>query len=108
MQIQLDRALELIVEKREVEANRLIKDFPENKEVQLLNGRYGAYLKIGKDNFKLPKGTEAALLTLEECLAIAADPANAPKKKPGARKAPAAKKPAAKKPAAKKPAAKKK
>ncbi|MDH4474379.1 MAG: type I DNA topoisomerase [Fluviicola sp.] len=107
MQIQLDRALELIVEKREVEANRLIKDFPENMEVQLLNGRYGAYLKIGKDNFKLPKGKEAALLTLEECLAIAADPANAPKKKPGARKAPA-KKPAAKKPVAKKPAAKKK
>ncbi|ASS47673.1 MAG: DNA topoisomerase I [Candidatus Fluviicola riflensis] len=101
MQIQLDRALELIVEKREVEANRLIKDFPENKEVQLLNGRYGAYLKIGKDNFKLPKGTEAASLTLEQCLAIAADPANAPKKKPGARKAPA-KKPAAKKPATKK------
>ncbi|HLP55629.1 MAG TPA: type I DNA topoisomerase [Fluviicola sp.] len=103
MQIQLDRAMELIVEKREVEANRLIKEFPENKEVQLLNGRYGPYLKIGKDNYKLPKGAEAASLTLEECLAIAADPANAPKKKAGARaKAPAAKKPAAKKASTKK------
>ena len=50
--------------------------------MQLLNGRYGAYLKIGKDNFKLPKGTEAANLSLEECLVIAADQANAPKKKP--------------------------
>jgi DNA topoisomerase I len=102
MQIDLDRAVELIAEKREVEANRLIKEFPENKEVQLLNGRYGPYLKIGKDNFKLPKGTEAANLTLEECLAIAADPANAPKPKRGAKKAPAAKKPAAKKAPAKK------
>ena len=64
--------------------------------MQLLNGRYGPYLKIGKDNYKLPKGTEVAALTLEECLAIAADPANAPKKG-GARRAAAAKKPAAKK-----------
>lgn len=92
MTIQLDRAIELILEKREVEANKLIKEFPGNKDVQLLNGRYGAYLKIGKDNYKLPKGTEAASLTLEECLAIAADPANAPKKKGGGRKAPARKK----------------
>lgn len=100
MQIDLDRAVELIAEKRETEANRLIKEFPENKDVQLLNGRYGPYLKIGKDNFKLPKGTDAASLTLEECLAIAADPANAPKK--GGAKRAAAKKPAAKKAAPKK------
>lgn len=104
MQILLERAIELIDEKRETEANRLIKEFPENKDVQLLNGRYGPYLKIGKDNFKLPKGTNAASLTLEECLAIAADPANQPKKKGGR----AAAKPAAKKPAAKKKAAPKK
>lgn len=87
MQIQMERAVELILEKRETEANKLIKEFPENKDVQLLNGRYGAYLKIGKDNFKLPKGTNAAELTLEECLTIAADPANSPKKKPAARRA---------------------
>lgn len=92
MQIQMERAIELIREKQEAEANKLIKEFPENKDVQLLNGRYGAYLKIGKDNYKLPKGTNAAELTLEECLAIAADPANAPKKKAAARKAPAKKK----------------
>lgn len=106
MTVTLERAIELIQEKREVEANRLIKDFPGREDVQLLNGRYGAYLKIGKDNFKLPKGTEAATLTLEECLAIANDPANAPKKKPGGRAA--AKKAPAKKTPAKKPAAKKK
>lgn len=106
MTVTLERAIELIQEKREVEANRLIKDFPGREDVQLLNGRYGAYLKIGKDNFKLPKGTDAATLTLEECLAIANDPANAPKKKPGGRAA--AKKAPVKKTPAKKPAAKKK
>jgi DNA topoisomerase-1 len=41
--------------------------------VQLLNGRYGAYLKIGKDNFKLPKDCQPELLTLEDCLEIAAN-----------------------------------
>lgn len=82
MTVTLERAEELIKDKLIAEANKLIKSFPEREDVQLLNGRYGAYLKIGKDNFKLPKGTEAANLSLEECLAIAADQANAPKKKP--------------------------
>ena len=86
MQIQLERAVVLILEKREAEANKLIKAFPENKDVQLLNGRYGAYLKIGKENYKLPKGKEAAELSLEECLAIAAEADSAPKKKGFARK----------------------
>ncbi|MFN6086041.1 MAG: topoisomerase C-terminal repeat-containing protein, partial [Fluviicola sp.] len=82
MTVTLERAEELIKDKLIAEANKLIKSFPEREDVQLLNGRYGAYLKIGKDNFKLPKGTEAANLSLEECLVIAADQANAPKKKP--------------------------
>jgi DNA topoisomerase-1 len=39
-------------------------------------------LKIGKNNYKLPKGTEPAGLTLEECLAIAESQGT----KPGAKK----------------------
>jgi DNA topoisomerase-1 len=81
MTVTLERAKELIALKQQEEANKLIKSFPEREDVQLLNGRYGAYLKIGKDNFKLPKGTEPDKLTLEECIAIAADQASAPKKK---------------------------
>jgi DNA topoisomerase-1 len=81
MTVTLERAQELIALKQQEEANKLIKSFPEREDVQLLNGRYGAYLKIGKDNFKLPKGTEPDKLTLEECIAIAADQASAPKKK---------------------------
>ena len=81
MTVTLERAQELIALKQQEEANKLIKSFPEREDVQLLNGRYGAYLKIGKDNFKLPKGTEPEKLTMEECLAIAADQASAPKKK---------------------------
>jgi DNA topoisomerase-1 len=77
MQISLTRAIELIEEKREDDAQKVIKTFEEKPDVQLLNGRWGPYLKIGKNNFKLPKGTEAEKLTLEECLHIAD---NQPKK----------------------------
>lgn len=84
MSITLERALEIIAAKKEDEANKMIKTFDGRDDVQLLNGRYGAYLKIGKDNFKLPKGTVPQTLTLEECLDIAANQKAAPKK--GAKK----------------------
>jgi DNA topoisomerase-1 len=70
MTIELDRAIELFVEKQIADANKLIKAFDSRPDVQLLNGRYGAYLKIGKDNFKLPKDTTPENLSLEECLHI--------------------------------------
>jgi DNA topoisomerase-1 len=77
MEVNLLRAIELIQLKREEDAKKLIKSFPENQDVQLLNGRWGPYLKIGKNNFKLPKDAEPEKLTLEECLSIAD---NQPKK----------------------------
>jgi DNA topoisomerase-1 len=54
--------------------------------VQLLNGRYGAYLKIGKDNFKLPKDSQPEELTLEACLEIAANQGTKTSKKRPVRK----------------------
>ena len=66
----IDRAIELIEEKREEDKNRIIKIFKEDENVQLLNGRYGAYLKIGKKNFKLPKDVEPAELSYEQCIEI--------------------------------------
>ena len=68
----------------------------------MLIGRYGAYIKQGRKNFKIPKGKVAEDLSLEECEEIIA---NDPKSK-GAKKAPA-KKTAAKKAPAKKAAPKK-
>ncbi|MBX7126780.1 MAG: type I DNA topoisomerase [Cyclobacteriaceae bacterium] len=72
-----ERAIELIVAKREADANRLIKAFPENADIQVLNGRFGPYIKAGKKNVKIPKGKVPAELTLEECVELAA---NAPEK----------------------------
>jgi len=80
-------AIELIQEKRKKESNRLIKDFPENTEVKVLNGRWGAYFSIGKSNFKIPKGVDPQQLSLEDCLKIAAgQQKDEPKKTKGKRK----------------------
>ena len=80
MTITAERAIELIKAKRQADIDKYIKSFPQRPDVQLLNGRWGPYLAIEKNNYKLPKGTDAASLTLEECLVIAADPKNASKK----------------------------
>jgi DNA topoisomerase-1 len=69
--ITSDRAIELIEAKRKIDAERFIKSFPENDDIQVLNGRYGPYIKAGKKNVKIPKGTEPASLTLEQCLELA-------------------------------------
>ncbi len=71
MTITFERAIELIEIKKTDDANKIIKLFDEREDVQLLNGKYGAYLKIGKLNYKLPKDTVVIDLTLEACLAIA-------------------------------------
>jgi len=76
-EIPLDKAIELIQNKRIADANKLIKAFPENDEIQVLNGRFGPYIKAGKKNVKIPKGKEPSTLTLEECVELAA---NAPEK----------------------------
>ncbi len=72
------RAVELIQAKREADANRLIKAFEGNAGIQILNGRFGPYIKAGKKNVKIPKGKAPEELTLEECVTLAE---NAPEKK---------------------------
>ncbi len=73
--IELPRALELIQAKQELDANRLILDFPE-AAIQVLNGRYGPYITDKVKNAKIPKGREPKSLTLDECRElIAAAPA---------------------------------
>lgn len=79
MTVTADRCVELILAKRQAEIDKYIKTFPENPEVQLLNGRWGPYLVIGQNNYKLPKGIDPKTLSLQDCLDIAADPKNASK-----------------------------
>lgn len=134
--IELERALEIVAEKKAFDAAKYIKSFPA-EGIEVLNGRYGPYITDGTKNAKIPKDREPASLSLAECqelLAAAPDrrgrkngkgagkaaaaketPAKkaAPKKAPAKAdagtdtKKPVAKKTATKKPAPKKPAAKK-
>ena len=67
--ITIEEAIALIEESAKKEAEKFINEFPE-QDIQILNGRFGAYIKHGGENFKIPKGTEAKELTLEDCLAI--------------------------------------
>ncbi len=74
-----ERGIALIEAKRKSDAEKFIKDFPENPEVKILNGRFGPYISIGKQNVKIPKGKEPQSLTLEECLTLAKEAEAKPK-----------------------------
>ena len=79
--ISLERAIELITTKREKVAQSLIQEFEKEPDLKVLNGRYGPYITYKKKNFKIPKDTDAATLTLEDCLKIVENPDNTPKKR---------------------------
>jgi DNA topoisomerase-1 len=70
MKIDLDRAIELITEKRKKESEKTIREFPENPDMKILNGRYGPYITFKKQNYKIPKSRDPKELTLEDCLSI--------------------------------------
>ncbi|MET0936742.1 MAG: DNA topoisomerase I, partial [Luteibacter sp.] len=93
--IELPRALQLVQEKLEAIANRIIIDF--GNDVQVLNGRYGPYITDGEKNARIPKDRDPKTLLLPECIELLAA---APVKKPRGGKA--AKKTATKKAAARK------
>lgn len=73
-------AIELIKEKREADAKKHIKSFDENPDIQILNGRWGPYIKFGKKNYKIPKDKVAEDLTYAETMELIE---NQPDKKRG-------------------------
>ena len=83
LDITLERAQEIILAKREADAQKHIKRFDENPELEVLNGRFGPYIAYQKKNYKLPKeaAARAAELTLAECMEIIEKEKSAPAKK---------------------------
>ncbi len=65
----LQSAIELIKEHEAKQSKKNIKEFPEH-DIAILNGRFGPYIKHSGNNYKIPKGTKAEEITLEECLNI--------------------------------------
>ena len=99
-EVTLEEALELIVVKEKLDAERIIKVF-EGSDIQVLNGRFGPYVWNGKKRGKGQKnvtvqkvfGDKAPIdLTLEECKKAIDGKIKAKAKAKKAKKKPAAKK----------------
>jgi DNA topoisomerase I len=80
MEIDLETCIQRIIDKRESDAKKLILNFPE-EGIQVLEGRWGPFIKQGKENYRIPKTEVAENLTLEKVLAIIENDASAPKAK---------------------------
>tara|TARA_Y100000766_G_scaffold238795_1_gene215536 strand:+ start:4512 stop:6845 length:2334 start_codon:yes stop_codon:yes gene_type:complete len=71
LDITLERALELIADKKKADAEKFINSFDhEDGEIQVLNGRWGPYIKQGRKNYKIPKEVEAKDLAFDEVVHI--------------------------------------
>ncbi len=64
-----EQAVKLIEDSRDKEARKLIAEFPDSG-IQVLNGRFGPYIKKGRDNYKIPKKKDPQTLTEEDCVEI--------------------------------------
>ena len=68
LKVNLEECAQLIREAGEEKpASTVLAQFG---DIQVINGRYGPYLKKGETNYRIPKGTDAATLTETDCQAI--------------------------------------
>lgn len=70
MEVTYEEAIELIEAKRKAEAEKIIKTFDEEPELQILNGRYGPYISYKGSNYKIPKGVTPQDLSLQASLDV--------------------------------------
>ena len=85
LEITLAEAIQLIREKKDAEAQKHIKKFEEEPELEILNGRYGPYISYKGSNYKIPKDIIPQDLNLDACreiIKLQSDP-DAPKAKRG-------------------------
>jgi DNA topoisomerase-1 len=72
--VEVDHASEIIVAKRQSDSQKIVHEFTDDKTlIQVLNGRFGAYIACNKENYKIPKGKDPKALTLEDCKRIIAE-----------------------------------
>jgi len=72
MTVTLDAAINLIQKKRLQEAQRHLKTFEEDANMEVMNGRYGPYIAYNGKNYRMPKALheKASELTYEQCMDI--------------------------------------
>jgi len=76
--LTLDEAIQQIAN---VGTKNILVSFPENDNIKVVNGRYGAYITNGTDNFKIPKGVIPQQLTYIEVSQIIAQSVPTAKKR---------------------------
>lgn len=69
--VSLTEAIALIEEKRAADLKKIVKEFAEDPELQILNGRYGVYIAYQGNNYKIPRTVASpADLTYGEAMDI--------------------------------------
>ncbi len=68
--IEIERAKELIEEKRESDRKKVIKTFSEDPDILILKGRYGPNKSYKKKNYRIPKTKDPGSLSYEESLKL--------------------------------------
>ena len=76
--ITLEEAIQQI---KNVNTKNILCSFPEDEKIKVVNGRYGAYITNGTDNFKIPKGMAPEHITYQDVIQIIADTAPTAKKR---------------------------
>jgi DNA topoisomerase-1 len=70
MTVDQERAIEIITEKRTADLMRVIREFAEEPDLKVLNGRFGPYISYQKKNYKIPKTQDPSALSLDDCKAL--------------------------------------
>ena len=76
--VEIDRAVELIEQKRQQDNQRHLKKFNEDPKMEVMNGRYGPYICYDGKNYRMPKAmhAKASELTYEQCMQVVNSTAN--------------------------------
>ena len=69
LKVDLDTCIKLVEESASKKTGGIIHEFKES-DIQVIDGAYGPYIKCGKSNYRIPKGTDATTLTEEKCKEI--------------------------------------
>ena len=69
LKVELETCIKLIEESASKKTGSIIHEFKES-DIQVIDGAYGPYIKCGKSNYRIPKGTDATTLTEEKCKEI--------------------------------------
>lgn len=79
LDVTVDQAVEIIREKRQKDIDKIIRVFEENEEARIESGRWGPFVRFGKQNLKIPKGTDVDSITYADVVKWAEEDPKAPK-----------------------------